>query len=1039
MKLNVINPGARRRGVAATLLAVAWILLAPGPLRAGPPARYSVANWGPEQGLRSSAVISLLQSADGYLWLGTVKGLIRFDGVHFTPFQSEDAPWLNNSTVVRLFEDRRQRLWIGTAGDGVAVVREGLVTRLDLGPAARTREGRLAAAGEAADGAVWLATADGLLVRHAEETTREILARRGGEGKFPEVMSTPDGELWVCRGLDLSTVRPGASAAADDLQPRLTLPEGRRPDYLLPCAAGGFWLIAGPNVWRLGTNGEARVFAACPWRPYPNQVTCACEDRDGHLVVGTSQEGVFWFDGVGTHRQFSTARDLPLNYILALCVDREGSLWIGMDGGGVSRITAQTFHVLEALGSKTVQSVCEDPAGGLWLGIFGGGVYHYQNEVLAQVGLRQGELERHLNVAAVQVDPGGIPWVAIQSRPGHGLLLQAREGGIWRVPGFGEIGEISGLFTDHTGRLWVATRQGLGLWFQGNWELYTTRQGLSADDVRALAEDAAGGLWVGTRGGGLNYFKDGKFTAYHRQEPDGLPGEDITSLCRDADGVLWAGTPGQGLARYAGGKWSRCTTREGLASNNLGYLLDDPQGNLWLGSDLGLLRVPRKALADLAEHRTNAVPCSVYGKADGLPTPECTQDSQPGPCRTRDGTLWFPTTKGLAGVNPADLRPNTNPPPVVIESVLIDDVEQQAHGMLGRLPAVITVPSGQERLDIRYTGLSLAAPERARFKYRLENQQSAWTDGGNARPGAAHYTQLRPGRYRFHVIAGNEAGVWNEAGATVAIVVEPPYWQTLWFLVPASLLLFGLVAGGVHYFSTQRLQRQLAGLRQQQALERERRRISRDIHDQLGASLTQVALLGELVESDKEDPAEVAEHARQIALTARDTSRALDEIVWAVNPTNDTLDGLVNYFCKYAQEYLTIAGLRYRLEVPDHLPATPVPPDLRHNVFLAAKEAVTNIVRHARAGNVWLRLRLESGRFTLEIEDDGAGMAQMDEKRARSRNGLSNMRKRLEEVGGACTFTPREGGGTIVRLVAPLGAAAVARPEIVPDNPPPPR
>ena len=1005
------------------------------PSYAGPPARFSVTTWGPEQGLRSSAVISLLQSADGYLWLGTVKGLIRFDGVHFTPFQPEEASWLNNSVVVSLFEDRSHDLWLGTVGDGAAVVKDGKVERLDLGPQSRSREGRVTAMRQAADGAVWLATADGVLARY--ESGR--IAVPGGfpldrERLFSPLLTESDGSLWLSRGPQLFTIPSGPPPTAGSRAPldlRVTLTNLPPPEYLLPNRAGGFWLVAGGHVWQVATNGALHDFAVCPWQPYPNQVTAACEDRSGHLVVGTSREGVFWFDGAGQARQISAPKDLPLNYILALFVDHEGSLWIGTDGGGLSRVTPQTFQVLEALGSKTVQSVCVNPAGGLWLGIFGGGVYSYRDGVLEQQGLGQGERERHLNVSSLLVDRDQRTWVAIQSHPSRGLLEEVKDHQILPIVGFVEIGEIAGLLEDRAGRLWVATHQGLGCWFDRNWEFWTTRRGLSADDVRALAEDRAGGLWIGTRGGGLNYLRDGKVTPHHLPEPDGLPGEDVGSLCVDADDVLWVGTPGRGLARYAAGKWTRYTMRDGLASDNLGYLIDDLQGNLWLGSDIGLLRIPRRALNDFAERLTNAIPCSVYGKSDGLPTPECTQDSQPGPGRAPDGTMWFPTTKGLASVNPAEIQPNTNPPPVVIESVLVDDREQKTNGILGRLPAVITVHAGQERVDIRYTGLSLAAPERARFKYRLENHESAWTDAGNARPGSAHYTQLRPGNYRFQVTACNEAGVWNEPGAVLAIIVEPPFWQTAWFISGASLLLLAAIVGLVHYFSTQRLQRQLEGLRQQQALEKERQRIARDIHDQLGASLTQVALLGELVESDKDEPAEVEAHARQIALTARDTSRALDEIVWAVNPSNDTLDGLITYFCKNAQEYLTVAELRYRLEVPPQLPATPIPPDLRHNVFLAAKEAVTNVVRHAQASSVWIRLHLDAATFTLEIEDDGRGMAQMDEKRARSRNGLSNMRKRLEEVGGSCTFTPRPDGGTIVRLAAPLGPPT--------GNPPPAR
>jgi len=227
-----------------------------------------------------------------------------------------------------------------------------------------------------------------------------------------------------------------------------------------------------------------------------------------------------------------------------------------------------------------------------------------------------------------------------------------------------------------------------------------------------------------------------------------------------------------------------------------------------------------------------------------------------------------------------------------------------------------------------------------------------------------------------------------------------------------------MIVGSVHYVSTQKLQRQLALMRQQEALEKERSRIARDLHDQLGANLTQVALLGEMAEADKHVPEEIEAHARQISQTARETTRALDEIVWTVNPSNDTLDGLINYVCKYAQEYLAIAGLRYRLEVPPQLPPLPISPEFRHNVFLAAKEAVNNVVKHAQASSAWLRLQLHPDRFVLEIEDDGRGVPENASNKGR--NGLRNMRKRMEDIRGQFEVHPREGGGTTVRLVAPL-------------------
>jgi signal transduction histidine kinase len=247
--------------------------------------------------------------------------------------------------------------------------------------------------------------------------------------------------------------------------------------------------------------------------------------------------------------------------------------------------------------------------------------------------------------------------------------------------------------------------------------------------------------------------------------------------------------------------------------------------------------------------------------------------------------------------------------------------------------------------------------------------------------------------------------------------VQPQFWQTWWFRAAGILCLIGIVVGVVRYISTQKLKRE-ALLHEQQ--EHERARIARDLHDQLGANLTQVALLGEMAEADKHLPGEIELHAQQISHTARETTRALDEIVWAVNPSNDTLEGLANYACKYAQEYLALAGLRYRAEVPTHLPTTDIPPEVRHNVFLAFKESVNNVVKHAHASEAWIRLRLSPENFILEIEDNGRGLGGVDQKAAQLRNGLRNMRKRMADIGGEFTISPGANGGTIVRLTVPV-------------------
>ena len=481
--------------------------------------------------------------------------------------------------------------------------------------------------------------------------------------------------------------------------------------------------------------------------------------------------------------------------------------------------------------------------------------------------------------------------------------------------------------------------------------------------------------------------------------------------------MLWVGTSG-GLAWLRNGKWNRYTSRDGLFTDGVDYLVEDATGNLWLGSSRGVIRVAKPALDQLARGLTNYVSCRAFGESDGLPNSECTSGSQPAACRTSDGRLWFPTINGLVFVDPAAIKSNTNPPPVVIEGVSVEGEMQGAQGLGAVPPKSVTFPAGREHLDIQFASLNLGAADKARFSYLMQGYETNWVQAGTAR--SAPYSKLPPGGYKFLVKACNEDGVWSENPATLAVIVLPPFWRTWWFIGVTSLCLLGLVIGAVHYVSTQKLHRQLAGLRQQQALEKERARIARDIHDQLGASMTQVSLLGEMVESDKDLPNEVEGHAKQITQTARDVSRVLDEIVWTVNPSNDTLEGLVNYICKYAQEYLAVAGLKYRLDAPAQLPAAVISPEVRHNVFLAAKESITNVVRHAQATSVFVRVRLDGEGFTLEIADDGRGIENPAAKMAGSRNGLRNMSKRMEDVGGKFEIAAGAQGGTLVRLTVPI-------------------
>ena len=959
-------------------------------------------------GLPQSSVIAMAQTRDGYLWLGTLNGLARFDGNRYEVFTEWNTPGLLSSKIVRLLADRQGGLWVGAAGGGANFIRDGRVTQLELGDPGPGAE--IASMCEDLTGAVWLYTVDGRLARCRDGSVENVWLPPTGFSIARALISEAAGPIWIGADTNLFRIVSDLSAPAFALV-LASNPPPAKLDFLLARREGGFWEFADGRILERQTNRVVRDFGVYSWGAA--RIMSALEDHAGNLVVGTQDGGVFRFAADGqSHRVLGLSHDTALS----LHEDREGNLWVGTDGGGLNRVKQNPFSVAEATRGLVVQSVCEDAEGGLWLGFNGGGARYWKAGAWQDYGEREGltgaDGRSKPNFSTVLVDRQQRVWVGTRDA---GLFQFI--GGRFQPSSYARLlgRNVSALHQDRRGRLWVGTATGLACWDEHEWRWFDQASGLTADDITAIADDAEGSLWFGTARAGLNSWRDGQFTSF--TGTNGPPCANITSLCVDHDGGLWVGT-GNGLGRCFAGQWRQFTTKDGLTTESINYLIEDEQDNLWIGSNAGLMRLALKSLVRSDFDKSGSMACRAYGIGDGLPTSECTQGSQPAACRTRDGRLWFPTIRGLVTVNPAQLLPNTNVPPVAIESVRLDDQEQNTNALYANWSHDIVVPAGNERLEIHYTSLALGAPERARFKYRMEGHEKEWTETSGLRR-EARYPKLPAGHYHFQVTAANEDGIWNPKPATVAILVLPPFWQEWWFLTLTGFLLLGAVVGVVHFISTQKLQRQLAELKQQEVLEKERARIARDLHDQLGANLTQVALLGEMAETDKHLPDEIESHARQISQTARETSRALDEIVWAANPSNDTLEGLINYACKYAQDYLELAGLRYRLEVPAQLPVQTIAPDLRHHLFLAFKEAVNNVVKHAQASEVKIRLRLAPTTFTLEIEDNGRGPGEAATKTGR--NGLRNMRKRMEDVGGAFELTPGPQNGTLIRLTAPTG------------------
>ena len=451
----------------------------------------------------------------------------------------------------------------------------------------------------------------------------------------------------------------------------------------------------------------------------------------------------------------------------------------------------------------------------------------------------------------------------------------------------------------------------------------------------------------------------------------------------------------------------------------LGSTSDDRK-NLWFNSSKGIFRVPKAELQEPARGVIPALTCVAYGKMDGVASRgQYVELSQPAACKANDGHLWFRTMHGVAVVDP-DITVNKLPPLVAIEQVANNKnlARDESHAAtLSRPLPLVTVPPGRGELEIHYTALSLRAPERNCFKYQLDRVDPDWVDARGRR--VAYYNNLAPGEYRFRVIACNNDGVWNEDGATMALVFQPHYWQTWWFLGLCSLTAATAIAGSVWYAAQRRLHRKLERLQQQHAVDTERARIARDLHDNLGARLTEILMFNEVSHHlSGPQPSNGKSASGRISHLVRELVESLDAIVWAVSPKNDSLDNFVLYVYEYIDRLAKVSPVRILRDIPAALPDCPLSSEQRHNLFLVIKKALNNVLKHSGATEVWFRLRVEDSTLAFSLEDNGRGFA--PETASELGNGLVNMEKRMKLIRGVFVVSSEPGAGTQVRVQLPI-------------------
>jgi ligand-binding sensor domain-containing protein/signal transduction histidine kinase len=956
-------------------------------------------SYGIQDGLPHARVHALLETRDKVYWAGTQGGLARYDpasasaGPVFAPVPLEAVP---RGPVHTLYEDRAGRLWIGGEGYLAVLDRRGRAAARPVGLGALgPSPGRVAALAETPDGSLWVGTERGLLriLPDGRSVAYPVLPHHGND-RIRDLAVDARGRLWIAHFLGAMVLWP---EPAGSLRPGPGAPLIRR------AREAGRVLGNDADPVRL-PRAPGEVLAFVP------------DASTGWYAVHVARRGVWLATSRGLKawdgRRFvswGTENGLSEKALTAVAEDKDGNLWVGTQSRGALRVARagfSSFTAADGLVDAQVTSLFQGLDGALY--VQSGDMFE------GKTFLQRFENGRFTAVTPRMPGPVYLGWgqqqTALQDRSGQWWLATGQ--GLMRYPasaGFGDLAatppriftrrdglggdSVLRLYEDRHGDLWVGTERGLSRWQPATdtFRAYGPEDGLPADEASAFAEDRAGQLGIGFASAGLVRRRGERFERFG--EAQGVPEGTIQSLYVDRGGRLWLALRDGGVARVDGPAaalpgFTRYTTRDGLASDDVRCITEDAWGRLYLGGRKGVDRL------DPARNRIDH-----FTAADGL-----VSNVIDVALRDRDGTLWFGTRRGLSR-----LVPQRQPPPPApaawITAVHVDGLPRPVSELGAPLVPGLELDSDRRRLEIEFLGLSFAPGAVMRYQHRLEGVDSDWSAPAPER--SVQYAHPRAGRYRFLVRAVTRDGLVSPTPAELSLVVHPPLWRRGWVIALAVAAL-GAAAAGLYRYRVAHLLE----------IERMRTGIATDLHDDLGSSLSRISILSEVARRRVAGDAESVRLLHEIGESAREMIGALNENIWAIDPRRDNLRSLTTHLRRFAGDLLEGRDIAWQLRAPQDGELVKLSPVERRQLFLIAKEALHNAARHSGAGSVAIDLALAGRGLTLEIRDDGRGF--QPGAPGEGRNGLRSMQARAATLGARLEIDSAPGRGTRLFLDAPI-------------------
>jgi len=1001
--------------------------------------QYAHTAWKIREGFTRGTIFSVVQTPDGYLWLGTEFGLVRFDGVQAIPWHPPAGEQLPSNWIQALLVARDGTLLIGT-NKGLASWKDGNLAEYPE-VAGHTVTSLL----QDAEGTLWFGVRDpGRLC-----AVRAAKTQCYGAGSFgwsvPALYEDHKGNLWV-------SAQTGLWRWAPDPPEHYRLPNGPVEARALIEGDNGALLMATGRSGLLASsvtgliNGLSQLVGG-KIRSYPLpgiasefRPTCLFRSSDGSLWVGTA-EGL-WHLHQGRIDRFSVTDGLSGNFVRSIFEDREGSIWVSTEDGldRFREFAVPTISENEGgLSTSAVTVLQATPDGSIWIltadglnrwqhghvTVYGKGSVPGQNRRTDERGpITNARVTKIANsglrgaVYSLGQDDRGQLWAG----GGEGVFYfdRGRFVGVPGVPG----GNISAIAGDGQGKVWISSLD-QGLFFlmpEGAvqhipWSRFGYKYGAAA----LLPDQLPGGLWLGFLEGGIAYLKDGQVRASY-SVADGLGHGSVNDLQLGSDGAVWAATQG-GLSRVKDGLVATLTSRNGLPCDAVNWVMEDDDHSFWLYMPCGLVRIANSELNAWVSDSKRSVRTAVFDSSDGVRT-----RALPGPygrkvTRSPDGKIWFSPPDGVSVIDPRHLAFNKLPPPVHIEQIIADGKTYDG-------PRVLRLPPRVRNLEIDYTALSMVDPQKVHFRFKLEGQDKDWREVVNRR--RAEYSNLPPGNYRFSVIACNNSGVWNDQGAALDFAIAPAYYQTNWFRA-LCVLTFLAIFWTIYQLRVRALERRQAILERHQveiralneqmnkAQEAERVRISGELHDGVLQQITSLTLrlakVKRQVPSDSEANATVNGLQQQLIKIGTDIRHLSHEL----HPALMQDAGLPTALSSYCEEFSNARGLPVLCETEESVKE--LSPGAALCLYRIAQEALGNASKYSEAKKVEVRLTLSDDRVCLSVSDDGVGCtpSQIAESGGL---GLINMRERVLQLNGTFDFDSEPGHGTTVKVAVPFRAAS---------------